>query len=81
MKEKLHTESFGGNVHETATIVNKRGWAPYLISLHSSTGTLTIAVFRMPVEVVNRIRANTRSYIKEQIHADDPPDTIYGVEL
>lgn len=68
---KLHTETIPGNLHESAIIINKSGWAEYLVSMTSDSGHYTIAVFRMPYNMVNAIRSESRSYAANPSH-DDP---------
>lgn len=67
---KLHTQNFGGNLHEAATTINRWGWAEYLIHLESVSGHSTIAVFKMPAGKVHEIRASTASYVADPHHDD-----------
>lgn len=69
-KYKLHTANYGGNLHTTATAINKNGWAEYVIGMNYSGGS-TVAVFRMPAAMVNAIRTARRSYVGDP-HHDDP---------
>ncbi len=66
---KLHTENFGGNLHATAVAINKRGWAEYVVVLQSNPSG-TVAVFRMPDDMVHDIRRLTPSY-QDDVHHDD----------
>ncbi len=68
---KLHTENIGGNIHKAATFINKMGWAEYLISLYLNGGSYSTAVFRMPDEMVWKIREEDRRYASDS-HHDDP---------
>jgi len=62
-KLALYTKNFGGNLHQTATAINKLSMAEHLIHLHCSESALaTVAVFRAPVEVVKAWRESDRSY-------------------
>lgn len=70
MALKLHTVNIGGNLHDAATAINRWGWAEYLIHLDSVSGYNTIAVFRMPAEKVNQIRADMPSYVADPHHDD-----------
>lgn len=70
MSLKLHTENIGGNLHQASTIINRWGWAEYLIHLDCVTGSNTIAVFRMPAEKVHEIRQNSQSYCADPSHDD-----------
>jgi len=67
---KLHTQNFGGNLHEAATTINRWGWAEYLIHLESVSSGNTIAVFKMPAGKVHEIRASTASYVADPHHDD-----------
>lgn len=69
---KLHTENYGGNLHETATWVNKAGLAEYVLVM-SSSGYSTQVVFRMPAELVYKLREERPSYVGGP-HHDDPPE-------
>lgn len=53
---KLHTENFGGNLHQTATAINRLGLADYVLQM-SYSGCGTVVVFRMPDDMVKKIRA------------------------
>lgn len=66
---KLHTETLNGNLFDASTIINKRGWANYLVTLQSS-GMYTIAVFIMPDEMVYEIRRRNQSFVSD-VHHDD----------
>lgn len=62
-KLALYTKNFGGNLHQTATVINKLAMAEYLIHLHCTEGArATVAVFRAPVDVIKAWRATDRSY-------------------
>lgn len=52
---KLHTETFGGNMHEAAVTINRMGLATYLVTMDYA-GSLTICVFRMPADLVHQLR-------------------------
>ena len=67
---KLHTENIAGNIHDSATLINKRGWAGYLVTIHS-TGFNSVAVFKMPSELVYSVRSEDKSYVADP-HHDDP---------
>lgn len=67
---KLHTETFGGNVHESATLVNKLGWAEYLVSLEFNGGNYSTAVFLMPAEMVYKLRSDRKTYVSDPHHDD-----------
>lgn len=69
MQTKLHTENIGGNLHQAATVINKWGWAEYVVTLDYSGGT-TVAVFKMPAEKVHEIRENS-PYFNTDPHYDD----------
>lgn len=51
----LHSETIVGNTHQAIRYINKRGWADYVISLHT-TGFNTVAVYRMPAGMVIKAR-------------------------
>lgn len=70
MALKLHTVNIGGNLHDAATAINRWGWAEYLIHLDAVSGYNTIAVFRMPADKVNQIRADMPSYVADPHHDD-----------
>lgn len=72
---KIHTENMPGNMHEAATTINKWGWAEYLIQMDGS-GHYTICAFRMPADMVRKIRAASGSYISEPSHDDVCCDPI-----
>lgn len=67
-KTKLHTENIGGNLHEAATNINKMGWADYVLSMSFNGGNYTVAVFRMPIEMVHKIRKDKCSYVSDPHH-------------
>ena len=69
-RNKLHTENFGGNVHATATAINKLGWARYVLSMESS-GFNTVVVFLMPAQMVWEIREASKSFVTDPRHDDD----------
>lgn len=66
---KIHTENICGNLHSAAVWINKQGWAEYLLQMEFSGGS-TLAVFRMPAELVHDIRAKSAAYIPESNHDD-----------
>ncbi len=70
-KHLIHTETFVGNLHSSASRVNELGWAEYLLELQSYGGNYTVAVFRMPTEMVLDIRRNNKSY-REDVDHDLP---------
>ncbi len=70
MAFKLYTHNLGGNIHEAARWVNKRGWAEYLLAIEGISGNHTMCVFRMPLEMVNKIREEGNHF---DINEDDPP--------
>lgn len=72
---KLHTENLPGNIHQSATFINKQGWADYVISMDFSGGNYTIVVFCMPDEMVYKIRELDKSYTSDP-HHDDPVEDI-----
>lgn len=68
---KLHTENFGGNLHQTANEINRLGWSDFIHLLHYSTGGgfgNTVAVFLMPDDMVVQIRRNKSSYAADPRH-------------
>ena len=67
---KLHVESFGGNLFEAATTINKLDWAKYVVEM-DVVGMYTIVVFKMPTIMVHAIRAANPCYKSEPNH-DDP---------
>ncbi len=73
---KLHTETMCGNVHEAATTINKRGWAEYLVSLEFTGGNYSTAVFKMPNEMVYKIREASTSYASDPHHDDSELETL-----
>ncbi len=66
---KIHTTHINGNKHDAATYINKMGWADYLIEMEKS-GYYTIIVFRMPTELVHKIREEDISFVSEVDHDD-----------
>jgi len=42
----LHSMNLGGNLHATTDFINKAGLTSHLFSLHSVSGSSTIAIFR-----------------------------------
>lgn len=66
---KLHTENISGNLHEAANYINKKGWADYVIHM-SCRSYATQVVFKMPKELVWKIRKEDRCYTGD-IHHDD----------
>lgn len=70
MTLKLHSVNIGGNLHVASGVINKWGWAEYLIHLESVSGYNTIAIFRMPAEKVHQIRTDDRSYVADPHHDD-----------
>lgn len=70
MLYKVLTQNIAGNRHAAATWVNKQGWAEYLVCFEPVSGGNTIAIFKMPLEMVNKIRAETG--YDTPTH-DDPP--------
>ena len=72
---KIHTETMCGNVHEAATTVNKRGWGEYLVSLEFTSVNYSTAIFKMPDEMVYKIRKEQISYVSDP-HHDDVVDGI-----
>lgn len=71
MMFKLYTEHFDDNLFQTATTINKLGWADYVIHMHCPDGRYTIVVFKMPAEMVYQIRSDNKSYTGDP-HHDDP---------
>jgi hypothetical protein len=67
---KLHTENYGDNLHATANAINKKGWGEYVVVMQSN-GMSTQVVFKMPAEMVYKIRKENRSYCMDP-HHDDP---------
>ena len=67
---KLHTENIGGNLHSAATYINRQGWADYVIHMDSVRYN-TIVVFKMPDELVWKIRGENKSPDYDP-HHDDP---------
>lgn len=53
----LYTENMCGNVHSSASTINDRGWAKYLVSVEFNSGNYSVAVFRMPATLVREIKA------------------------
>ncbi len=69
---KIHVDMIGGNLYDSATYINKMGWAEYLVSMSCDAPyQYTIVVLRMPRSMVHKIRRESRSYIANVDH-DDP---------
>jgi len=64
---KLHTQNFDGDLHESSTAINKKGWAEYVVVMDYS-GYNTVVVFKMPAEMVYKIRRYSDDY---DPHHDD----------
>lgn len=64
---KIHSETFPGNLFAATTEINRRGWALYLITM-DFTQMHTIAVFKMPTELVHEIREKNPSFKKSPDH-------------
>lgn len=73
---KLHTENMNGNLHQVAEIINKFGWADYVVTMYP-VSLMTVVVFKMPDDIVHTIRQNSRSYIGDP-HCDDCKETYLG---
>lgn len=69
MQTKLHTATFGGNLHDAAFAINRWGWADYLVTLSHKEQTTT-AVFRMPIEMVHELRETNPAWVGD-VHFDD----------
>ena len=67
---KIHTETFGGNYHSAANRVNELGWAEWLIQFNT-VGNYTIGVFKMPADMVRKIRSDNPSWMVDP-GFDDP---------
>lgn len=67
---KLHTENLPGNLHQVATIINKRGWADYVIHMDFNGGNYTVVVFRMPEKYVHEVRLRDAAYSSDPHHDD-----------
>lgn len=67
---KLHTETYSGNLHQAATAINKQGLAEYVIVM-DFTDLYTVVVFKMPDELVYKLREENRNYAAHP-HHDDP---------
>lgn len=68
---KIHTENIPGNIHNAACWINEQGWAEYLLQLDfSGSGHNTVAVFKMPAQMVRDIRAKNVSYVADPGHDD-----------
>lgn len=73
---KIHTENIPGNIHAAAHWINKRGLAEYLVCM-SVSGNYTIAVFKMPNDIVHWLRKHNPSWSPNTaIDFDDPKLTI-----
>lgn len=80
MAFKLHTANLPGNLHSAAVIINKWGWAEYLLHMEFG-GSNTVCVFRMPAEKVWEIRENDPSYAIDPHHDDyTGPEDPYSIE-
>lgn len=56
----LHTENVPGNVHQACKEINRLGLADYLVTISFTGGSHSIAVFRMPVDMVIQLRERMR---------------------
>lgn len=72
---KLYSQNILGNLHEMAVSVNRMGWAGYLIGFERS-GNYTICIFKMPADMVRKIRNADKSYCAAATHDDVCYDPI-----
>lgn len=58
----LHTMNFGGNVHETAAMINERlpELVDYVVQMEFGGGYNSLAVFRAPATLIARLKAEKR---------------------
>lgn len=82
MTVKLHTVNIAGNLHDAARAINRWGWAEYVLTLESTSGFNTVAVFRMPAAKVYEIREGNPAYTANPHHDDytgpaDPYSMFY----
>jgi hypothetical protein len=61
---KLYTRNYGGNIHATATAINKQGLAEFVLTMQSS-GLNTVVVFKMPTAMVHALRQKNPSFCGE----------------
>jgi len=52
---KLYTQTYGGNLHESAITINKLGLAEHVIVM-DVVGMYTTVVFKMPDELAYKLR-------------------------
>lgn len=65
MKLALHTENVPGNLHQAAVMINRYGWAEYVLSMDYIGGSYTIVVLRMPADLVRKTRADNPAYVDD----------------
>lgn len=62
MRNFLYTENMAGNLHQAGILINQLGLADYVIAMDYAGGRYTVVVFRMPEDMIRKIRAANPSY-------------------